>query len=356
MGRFIGRIRERLAERRNAGSSAQEETDQVVLSTEEQLQKLKEQSKPGPETPKQPLNVRMLPLNEGWHQYDIPDIGQTVKLRYPSENGDAELRLDTNESLRMAGNTLQMQRLDGRIVISAHKELAGVTLTVGADGFTEQSIAVPEAKETSESTESAQHELRETEEKKEEQQPGVLFVDKVGDREFLLPKENAQLFIRYDQADNQGSMVGWYDMQPDVLRSEHEYFVVDGRNQPFLHLSVQPKFTGDIQLWRNNRQEVIHVGPKDAGVDQSPEHTLERTKGLLEWLENQSSDEDVIRCEQAHGYERDQHGGRPLNTVLSEALEQKDAVQAVEKILQGKEDKLKKLTSTTGASEGKEIN
>jgi len=355
MGRFIGRIRERLAERRNAGSSAQEETEQVVSSTEEQLQKLKEQSRPGPETPKQPLNIPPPTLNEGWHQYEIPNIGQAVKIRYQSEQGQAELRLDSQDVWRTAG-TLEARRLeDGRIVVSARQELAGVTLKIDSDGFTEQSVIVPETKEASEPTEEAKPQPHEAEEKEEERQ-SVLFVDKVGDREFLIPKADAPLFIRYDQANHQGSMVGWYDMQPDVLKSEHEHFIVDGRDQPFLRLSVQPDFTGKIQLWRNNRQEVIHAGLEGAGVDQSSERTVARTKGLLEWLQSQTREEDVITCEQAHGYERGEYGGRALSAVLSEALAQKDAVQAVEKILQSKEDKLKKLTSATDASEGEEIN
>jgi hypothetical protein len=327
------RWRERREERRERRTRAecQEETREELtkLQSEVAEERLKEREK-------QDVWHMEHQENQGWHQYILDDPGRALVLKYrTADSGEYRFTFEPGVSRATFHPDLELARheVDGRsvVVLSAkgafmdteltfEREGAGSrTLQVGQEGWRE-SVSAPE---------------------RESQKRGLV-IEQVGLRQFVLPKEDVPLSLRYEQANDQGSMVGWYDLQPGVVRSQHEYWLIEGQDQPFLMLTIPEGFEGRIFLKRSGQEEVIRVRPDGAVLEGDLVDDRElrwrrvaRYERLLPWLQSLSP-EEILQYEQAIGWDRAEKGEyvTSLRAVVEAAQEQRRQEEDIEELSQ----------------------
>ena len=248
-------------------------------------------------------------VNQGWHQYILDDPQHAFTVKYGvAGGGEYRFRLDPGVLRSALHPDLELARheIHGRpvLVLSAKGAFAGTDLIVEEEGAGSRTLQVG-SEGWKEPASVIERELPKR----------GLAIEQVGVRTFVLPKDRAPLSLRYECSGNQGSMTEWYDLQPDVTRSQHEYWLIEGRDQPFITLTVPETFEGRIFLRRGGQEEAIRVQSDGAVLEGdlvSDERQLrwrrvDRYARLLPWVQSLSQ-EQVLRYEQVIGWDRAQKG------------------------------------------------
>jgi len=271
-------------------------------------------------------------VNQGWHQYILDDPQHAFTVKYGvAGGGEYRFRLDPGVRRAALHPDLELARheIHGRsvLVLSAKGAFTGTDLTVEEEGAGSRMLQIGSEgwKESAPSIERAS-------------QKKGLVIEQVGVRTFVLPKDRAPLSLRYERAGNQGSMTEWYDLQPDVTRSQQEYWLIEGMDQPFLTLTVPEAFEGLIFLRRGGQEEVIRVQPDGAVLEGdlvSDERQLrwrrvDRYVQLLSWVQSLTQ-EQVLQYERAIGWDRVQKGEylTTLQAAVAAAEQQQKQEEAI---------------------------